>query len=132
MQSISISLKESMRMDGANDWTIFIKLYIPLSKPAISIITLFYAVGRWNDFFTALIYLVDEKKFPVQLIIRSMVVSMDDAMGSAIATSSGAGQYTPLSFRSAVVVVTMFPVMVIYPFIQRYFTKGIMIGAVKG
>ncbi len=132
MQSIPVSLKESARIDGANDWTIFLKIYLPLSKPAISIVTLFYAVAIWNDFFSSLIYLYDESKFPVQLIIRSLVVTMNDAMGSSIATSSSAGQFAPLSFKSAVVVVTMFPIMVIYPFIQKYFAKGIMVGAVKG
>ncbi len=132
MQSIPVSLKESARIDGANDWTIFLKIYLPLSKPAISIVTLFYAVAIWNDFFSSLIYLYDESKFPVQLIIRSLVVTMNDAMGSSIASSSSAGQFAPLSFKSAVVVVTMFPIMVIYPFIQKYFAKGIMVGAVKG
>jgi putative aldouronate transport system permease protein len=132
MQSIPLSLKESAKMDGAGDWFIFRKIYIPISKPAISIIALFYAVARWNDFFSALIFLNNEKKFPVQLIIYQLVATADDQLSKAISMSSGAANFTPLSFKAAVVVVTMFPVMVIYPFIQKYFTKGMMIGAIKG
>ena len=85
-----------------------------------------------KDVYKRQIYLFDESKFPVQLIIRSLVVTMNDALGSSIALSGGANSFSPVSFRSAVVVVTMLPVICIYPFIQKYFTKGMMIGAVKG
>jgi putative aldouronate transport system permease protein len=139
MQSIPISLKESARMDGAGDWAIFTKIYIPMCTAVIAIIGLFYAVGRWNDFFSALIYLEDERKYPVQLVIYQLLITAEDKLNAAIsmgATKIGAAgsaqNFTSLSFKAAVVVVTMFPVMAVYPFIQKYFTKGMMIGAIKG
>jgi ABC-type glycerol-3-phosphate transport system permease component len=139
MQSIPLSLKESARIDGAGDWTIFTRIYVPMCTAVIAIIGLFIAVAKWNDFFSALIYLDDEKKFPVQLVIYQLLITAEDKLNKAISMGStqvgAAGSvhnYTALSFKAAVVVVTMFPIMVIYPFIQKYFTKGMMIGAIKG
>lgn len=132
MQSLPVSLKESARIDGASEFYIFRKIYLPLSKPAVATIMLFYAVARWNDYFHALVYLIDTDKMPVQMIIRGLVITMNDALGSTIAVSGNANAYSPQSFRAAVIIVTMLPILCLYPFIQKYFTKGMMVGSVKG
>jgi putative aldouronate transport system permease protein len=127
------SLAESAVIDGANDFQILARIIMPLSMPVIATIGLFYAVGRWNDFFSALIYLNNEKLYPIQLVIRSLLVTMDNSIFvDMYRTQNKINTYTPLAFKSAVVVITMLPIMVIYPFIQKYFVKGVMIGAIKG
>lgn len=130
--SIPAALEESALLDGANDLQTLFVIYLPLSKATIATIALFYAVGRWNDFFNALIYLNDDKLFPLQLVIRSLLVAMTDAMIYGSTFNAEAAKMSPLSFRAAVVVVTILPIMCIYPFVQRYFVSGVMIGAIKG
>jgi putative aldouronate transport system permease protein len=127
------SLSESAVIDGANDFQILFRIVVPLSLPVLATITLFYAVGRWNDYFTAMIYLNNEKLYPIQLVIRSLIITMDNSMfWDMYRATDKIANYTPLAFKSVVVVITMLPIMVIYPFIQKYFVKGVMIGAIKG
>jgi len=132
MKAIPTSLEESAKIDGASHWQVFTRIYIPLSKPVLATIGLFYAVGRWNDFFTALIYLNRSKLFPVQLVIRGLLTGMDTMNVEQSMVGGGVGSFTPTTFKAAVVVVTMLPIMCVYPFIQKYFVKGVMIGAIKG
>lgn len=131
-RGIPMALEESAVLDGANDLQLLWHVYLPLSKASIATIALFYAVGRWNEFFNALIYLTDNQLFPVQLVIRGLLISMSDAMTYGSTFNAEAAKMSPLSFRAAVIVVTILPIMVVYPFVQKYFVSGVMIGAIKG
>ena len=131
-RNVPRALEESAVLDGANDFHLLGHIYLPLSKATLATITLFYAVGRWNDFFTALIYLNNDKLFPVQLVIRGLLIAMTDAMIYGSTFTAEAAKMSPLSFRAAVIVITILPIMVIYPFVQKYFVAGVMIGAIKG
>lgn len=136
MQSIPASLEESAKIDGANYWTVFWRIFLPLSKSVVATIGLFYAVGKWNDYFNALIYLNNQRLFPVQLVIRALLTGMDamntTATNNGVQMVGGSTNYTPVTFKAAVVVVTMLPILCVYPFIQKYFVKGVMVGAIKG
>lgn len=129
-QGIPAGLEESMRMDGANDWTILRKLILPLSLPTMAVIGLFYAVSHWNSWFSANIYISDKTKFPLQLILRDIIINsqveemtMGAAMGDSYAMS--------FTIKYATVIVATLPILIIYPFIQKYFVKGVMIGSLK-
>jgi putative aldouronate transport system permease protein len=138
-QQIPDSLSESALMDGASHRQIMIKIIMPLSKPVLATITLFYAVGHWNSFFPALIYLTDNSKWPIQLLVRYLVI---EGTQLTEVTQMGLDGFFPeemniqdwtlwLNIKYAVVFVTAAPIIIIYPFIQRYFVKGVMIGAIK-
>ena len=131
-RNVPMALAESALLDGANDLQLLRHVYLPLSKASVATIALFYAVGRWNEFFYALIYLNDDKLFPVQLVIRGLLIAMTDAMIYGSTFSAEAAKMSPLSFRAAVIVVTILPIMIIYPFVQKHFVTGVMIGAIKG
>lgn len=128
--AIPDSLEESACIDGANDWTIFWKIILPLSKPVLAVMVLYYGVGHWNSWFNAMLYLEDKSKYPLQLVLREILLigSMTD-MG----ISSGEDSYTiSESIKYATIIVATLPILAVYPFIQKYFVKGVMIGAVKG
>ena len=129
-ESVPMSLEEAARMDGANDFTILFRIIIPLSLPALAVITLFYAVGHWNAYFQALIYLRNRDLFPLQLILREILVtnSMD-----SMTTGVSSGDVEPIgeTIKYATIVVATLPILLLYPFLQRYFIKGVLIGAVK-
>lgn len=121
-------LFESARIDGASDWTILWRIVLPLSKAVVAVVGLFYAVGFWNSFFNALLYLNDHSKWPIQLLLRSFVIQ-----GSSTADSLGISTSPPpQSLQMAVVVVAVVPILMIYPFLQKHFTKGVITGAIKG
>lgn len=130
-QSIPSSLRESAFMDGANDIYILFKIILPLSKPLLATMALFSIVGIWNDYFTAMIFLMDNKKYPLQMILRSLVVQVDVSNKETAAMMSS---YNVISrtIRAATITVAMIPIMCIYPFLQKYFAHGIMIGSIKG
>ena len=133
MQQIPSAIEESAKLDGANDFVILFRIFVPLSKPVIATITLFYAAGQWNDFFSGLIYLDDKNKFPLQLVIRDLLITQNDAtLNQGLAAQQGMPSLTPGGFRAAIVVVTVLPLLVVYPFIQKYFVKGVMLGSIKG
>jgi ABC-type glycerol-3-phosphate transport system permease component len=122
-------LLDSARIDGASELRILWSIVIPLAKPVIAVIGLFYAVSYWNAFFHALLYLNDHSQWPLQLIVRMYVLQ-----GSSLA-AAGAGDGTPLapqSLQMAVVILAVIPILMIYPFLQRYFTSGVLSGAIKG
>ncbi|RXZ80054.1 carbohydrate ABC transporter permease [Paenibacillaceae bacterium] len=134
-QSIPIDLRESAVIDGANDVQILFKIYLPLSKPLLATFALFGIVGSWNGWFEALIYLSNENKYPLQLILRKylFVISFDSGTGTAAMQAMlSQMKMNPKNIQMAIVVIAMFPIMLIYPFLQKYFVKGVMIGAVKG
>ena len=133
MQQIPSAIEESAKLDGANDFVILFRIFVPMSKPVIATITLFYAAGPWNDFFSGLIYLDDKNKFPLQLVIRDLLITQNDAtLNQGLAAQQGMPSLTPGGFRAAIVVVTVLPLLVVYPFIQKYFVKGVMLGSIKG
>lgn len=130
-QSIPESLVESARLDGATYWQVLVKIMLPLSKATMAVIVLYYGVSRWNSWFAASLYLNDSDLFPLQLVMRNIL-----NMATQMAGGSGAGlddmtQMVDL-IQYALIVVATAPIMVLYPFLQKYFVKGVMIGAVKG
>ena len=128
-QGIPDELTESATIDGASEWVIFSRIVMPLSKAVLAVIGLFYAVGYWNSFFSALLYIDDASKWPMQLVLRTYVVN-DAAMGQA---DIGIERMPPQSsLQMAILVVSMVPILLIYPFLQRHFAKGVLTGAVKG
>lgn len=131
-EGIPHELEESAYLDGATDVTIFFRIILPLSKASMATIGLFYAVGHWNSWFNSLIYLKDNSKYPLPMILRQIVIqaSVSDDLAKMGDT---AGQAINLDgIKYATLVCSILPMLLIYPFIQKYFVKGAMIGAVKG
>jgi len=132
-QSIPEEIEESAVLDGANDIIIFARIIIPLSKAAIATIGLFYAVGHWNSWFSASIYLKDSKKYPLQLILRQIVIMSQVQDELASLNDPTITQRTNVEgIKYATLFVSIVPMLIIYPFIQKYFVKGVMIGSLKG
>ena len=128
--SIPAEMDESAKLDGANDTQIFKDIYLPLSTAALMTIALYYFVGRWNAYFWSMLILSDEKKIPLQVVLKKLIVEMNTNF-----SESANIDYTVTSretFVFATIMISVIPMMVLYPFIQKYFVKGIMIGAVKG
>ena len=127
------ALEESARIDGAGDWTILFKIVVPLSMPSIMVIALYYAVSRWNSWFPASLYLTNVRDWPIQMFLRRMLIEeqMEEMMAG---TGAGTMEADSISqtLKYAMIMVSTVPILAVYPFIQRYFVKGIMIGAVKG
>lgn len=131
-QGIPDSLEESARIDGASDIVIMFKIILPLSKAVIAVIALFYAVGQWNSWFTAMIYLKDRNKFPLQLILREVLLLNDTNKMNSSADAAANTEIIKLLVKYCTIMVATVPILCIYPFIQKYFTKGVMIGSIKG
>lgn len=125
------SLEESAKIDGANDWTVFIRIIIPLSTPVIAVMILFYGVSHWNSYFTALIYLRDRELYPVQLILREILI-LEDVNNMTTSVGISDKEFISNTIKYAAIIVVSTPVLVIYPFLQKYFVKGVMVGAIKG
>lgn len=130
MSAVPESLIESAKMDGAQHWTILWKIMVPLIKPTIAVLVLFYAVSNWNSWFNAMLFIRDRAGYPLQLVLREILIQNDTSM----MTAGAGGDEFMLSetIQYATIVVATLPILAIYPFIQRYFVKGVMIGAVKG
>lgn len=133
-QSISYELTESAYIDGANDWNVFLKIIMPLSKPILATMILFYGVANWNSFYNALMFLNDKLLYPLQLVLRSIVIEGSTSEMAYMASSEGslAVPIDTKSIKYAVTAVTTLPMIIIYPFVFKYFEKGVMIGSVKG
>ncbi len=124
-------LIESAKLDGANPMQILVKIVLPLSIPVLMVIILYYAVAQWNSWFSAMIFLHERSKFPLQLILREILIQNDTTtmmQGVGMEDAASVGE----TIQYAVIVVATLPILVMYPFIQRFFTEGVMIGAVKG
>ena len=128
--NIPAELEESAFLDGANEWVILFRIVVPLSMATLAVMVLFYSVNIWNGWFNAMIYLQDRKLFPLQLILREILIAND----TSSMTVGMTGDKVPLaeSVKYATIVVATLPVLCIYPFLQKYFVKGVMIGALKG
>ena len=127
------SLEESARLDGANDWTILWRIFFPLAQATIAVIALFYAVGWWNNWFNPSIFLSSKSKYPLQLVLREILLKNDT---SAMTQVGSIGQSQQEQYRMLVkyctIIVATVPILIVYPFLQRYFVKGVMVGSIKG
>lgn len=133
-REIPAALEESAKLDGANDLRIFLKIILPLSKPVLATIALFAGVGQWNDYFGGLMYMTTRADLePIQTYLYRMVAEVQSSQvaGSISAANITASDTTSTSIKLATMVITTFPICCVYPFLQKYFVKGIMIGAVK-
>lgn len=130
------SLEESARIDGANDLTILFRILVPLAKPTVMVLVLFYAVGQWNSWFTPMLYLQNRELYPVALITREILISNSGGGGgsmSGVFSSAAAADIQNLSelIKYSSIVVTALPIICVYPFIQKYFVTGMMLGSIK-
>jgi putative aldouronate transport system permease protein len=130
-QELPRELFESAEIDGASSATVLVKIVVPLSKAVLAVMGLFYAVGYWNAFFNAMLYIQSTDKWPMSLVLRTFVVNQTTIGGDQV--GAGAEAMPPqLPLQMAILVVALVPILVVYPFLQRHFAKGVMIGAVKG
>ena len=131
IESVPESLKESAYIDGANDVIILFRIIVPLIKATLAVLLLYYGVGHWNAWFNASIYLKDNEKLPIQNIMRAILIANSNVLNSAAAENDQVNQFAE-AIKYSTIILTTVPVLCIYPFIQKYFVKGVMIGAVKG
>lgn len=136
--TIPRELEEAAIIDGCSDLMMFFKIILPLSLPIIAVMGLFYGVGHWNSFFGALIYLTDKAKYPLQMILREILVLQDlsstgnQMMNASMAELAFSKQQLSEVIKYGVMIVSTLPIIMIYPFLQKYFVKGVMIGSLKG
>ena len=133
--SIPEAMHEAAEIDGADHFQTLFRVVLPLSQTILATLVLFYAVGHWNSYLSALLYLSDTKKMPLQMVIRKMVIDSDIANMTTANASSSSGTDTLLTenkLKYAIVMISVLPMIAIYPFLQKYFVKGVMIGGVKG
>ena len=125
---------ESAELDGANEMVTLVRILLPLIMPTIAAISLFIVVGYWNSWTNALLYIQDNKKMPLQMVLRQIVVNNDvsAAAGTGASNRSGEDQATRMLLKYATIMVSVIPIICVYPFLQKYFTKGVMVGALKG
>ena len=128
-QGIPVELEEAAKIDGANEFQVFFRVYLPLSKSIMATIALWISVGKWNDYMTGLLYIDSPQKLLIQNVLRDMLVTASTTSG----TGADAGMLNlSESIKMATVVIAMVPIMCVYPFVQKYFVKGMLIGSVKG
>jgi len=127
-ESMTPAIRESARIDGASEFRILFSIVIPLSKPALASIGLFYFMGHWNSYFIPMIYLNDSLKYPLQVVLRDMLIFNEGNRSNLV----DAAALAPQALKNATIVLSMIPVLMIYPFAQKYFAKGVMLGAEKG
>ena len=131
--SIPESLEESARLDGANDWTILWRIFFPLAQATIAVITLFYAVYWWNNWFNPSLFLQSKTKYPLQLLLREILLKNDtNSMTQVGSVGQSQKEQYRLLVKYCTIVVATVPILIAYPFLQRYFVKGVMIGSIKG
>lgn len=131
--AIPDSLEEAAKIDGAREITVFLKIILPLSKSIIAVMVLFYGVAHWNSWFNAMIYLRERSLYPLQLVLREILLLNTEETSTMSSGVSSAEKYMiGESIRYATIMVATVPILCVYPFVQKYFVKGMMIGAVKG
>lgn len=124
-------LEESALLDGANDLQILLRIVVPLSAPVIAVITMYYAVGYWNSWYPSLVFQRSREMYPLQMILREMLI-LNEATEQTSQETIVEETYTRELVKYCVIIITTAPILVVYPFLQRYFVKGVMIGAIKG
>lgn len=128
-ESIPVELEESAAMDGCNDISIWFRIILPLSLPSLAAFGLFYAVGYWNQFFSAILYLNDPEKWPIQVFLQNMLIT---ATNSELNSDVFAQPPPAETMKMAAVIIATVPILLVYPFLQKHFAKGAMVGSVKG
>lgn len=128
---IDRSFIDAARIDGASEWRILLRIVMPMSKAVIAVISLFYGVMYWNNYFSALLYLNDSAKWPLQLVLRSYVLQGQPVPGADAADTAGA-EVAGLPIKMAITMFAVIPILLVYPLVQRHFTKGVIFGAIKG
>jgi len=128
--SVPSALEDAARIDGANDWTILFRIYLPLSWAVVAVMILFYGVAHWNAFFSALVYIRDPDLYPLQLVLREILIS-SNVQNMATDVSSGDVAAIGETIKYATIIVATLPILLVYPYLQRYFVKGVAIGAIK-
>ena len=136
MNTIPQELTEAAEIDGASDYRLIFSVVLPLSAPIIAVLTLFYAVGHWNAFFSCFLYITDSSLFNLQVVLRNFMANTDALMDSSSITDSIAAAQDTALFKDvlkyAIIVFTSIPILMVYPFVQKHFVKGVMIGSLKG
>ncbi|MDF2645414.1 MAG: transporter permease [Paenibacillus sp.] len=131
--SIPAELEDAALIDGCNDLGTFFRIVLPLSAPALAAFGLFYAVGYWNTFFNAVLYINDFAKVPLQIVLRNMLIDSETSTGGAAAVEMISEQQIPTqTIKMAAVVIASVPILIVYPFLQKHFAKGVLLGSVKG
>jgi putative aldouronate transport system permease protein len=130
-QQMPEGLEESAKIDGCNDMMILFRIILPLSMPAIATFSLFYAVGHWNSFFSAILYINDTTKWPIQVLLRQVVIMSEGGIGDSSQVNEAIA-LPPQSLKMAVITVSTLPILIVYPFLQKHFAKGVLLGSVKG
>lgn len=130
-QQMPEGLEESAKIDGCNDMMILFRIILPLSMPAIATFSLFYAVGHWNSFFSAILYINDTTKWPIQVLLRQVVIMSEGGIGDSSQVNEAVA-LPPQSLKMAVITVSTLPILIVYPFLQKHFAKGVLLGSVKG
>ncbi|GBF74123.1 ABC transporter permease [Paenibacillus sp. 598K] len=133
-QSVPVELEESAKIDGGSNLGILFRIVIPLSMPAIATITLFHAVGHWNSFFDTVLYITDRKMYPLQVYLRELIMFNQSNIdnNSGYSANMDSALLALESIKAAALIASTVPILIVYPFLQKYFVKGIMLGSVKG
>ncbi|WP_136605338.1 carbohydrate ABC transporter permease [Paenibacillus dokdonensis] len=129
--SIPWELQEAAHIDGCSNWRLLLNIILPLSKPILAVMVLFYAVGHWNSYFNSLIYIRNEARYPLQLVLREiLLISQSEAVDANVGLENKV--LLAESIKYAVIMISSLPILIMYPFVQRHFVKGVMIGSIKG
>lgn len=131
-QSLPASLEEAAIIDGANDFQVLTKIYLPISKPFMATFALFYAVERWNEWWNAYLYVIDKDIKPLQIYLKDVFASYNSQLAPQLQSMIEKNmEVFPISVQMSTIIITMIPILCVYPFIQKHFVKGVMIGAMK-
>lgn len=131
--SVSEEMEESAKIDGANDIRILFSIVVPVIKPAIATLAVYCSVGYWNNYFSAMLYEIDRNKWPLSLVLRELVVEdTTSSVSSVTQMLNTISRAHPFTLKMAAIVITTLPILVVYPFMQRFFVQGISLGSVKG
>lgn len=131
LSTTPISLSRVFQKHLKNSWHILFKIYVPLSKPALATVALWSMVGHWNAWFDALIYISDDKKQVLQIFLQRIVIESNTTLMEMGITGATVADFTPATIKAATVIITILPIICVYPFLQKYFAKGIMLGGIK-
>lgn len=131
-ESLPDSLEEAAKLDGANDFQILTKIYLPISKPFLAAFTLFYAVERWNEWYTSYLYISDRDIKPLQIYLKDLLVTYDTNLAPQLQSMlSTRNEIFPQALQMATIIVTVIPILLVYPYIQKHFTSGLLEGSIK-